>query len=126
MQTRRLPDTSASELVREALDETKQLVQIEVALAKAELRTQVTTAKVSAVAFSVALMTGILALAMGLVSLALAFSTGPLPALIIALTLLAVSIAAGVLGFMEFPRMPIPMTQKRLESDLRLIKEHIA
>ena len=77
------PEASAAELVREALDETKQLVKLEVELAKDELRHDLAEAKRAAIMFGVAAVAALLAAAMMFVALALAIFPGPVPALVI-------------------------------------------
>ena len=87
------PEASTADLVREALDEAKQLVKIEIALAKDEVKRELVEAKKAAILFGIAAAFAFLAAAMLLVSVALAIFPGPIPALAIGLGLL---VTAGI------------------------------
>ncbi|MEO7096320.1 MAG: phage holin family protein, partial [Polyangiales bacterium] len=120
------PETKTTDLVREALDEAKQLVKIEVALAKEEVREEVGQAKDAAIMFGVSTFLGIIGVALLLVALALAIFPGPIPALVIGGLMLLV---AGVLGFVAYkkvPNKPLEKTKRRLETDAQILKERIA
>lgn len=116
----------ATDLIRQVLEDSRELVRIEVALARDELRSEIKAARHSAIAFGVAAVTGIVALALLLVALALAIEVSGIPPLVIGAVLLVVAIAAAVIGYRAMPRKPLPDTQKRLGTDVNLVKEHLA
>ena len=120
------PEATTTDLMKEALDEAKQLVKIEVALAKEEIRDEVGQAKSAAIMFGASTFLGILGVALLLVALALAIFPGPIPALVIGGVMLVV---AGVLGFVAYkrvPKKPLDQTARRLETDVKVLKERIA
>ena len=117
------PEATAAELVREALEETRQLVKLEVELAKDEVRAELVEAKKAAIMFGVAAIAALIAAAMLFVALALAIFPGPVPALIIAVALLATAGILGYVGFRKAPKKPLEKTRRRLETDAQVIKE---
>jgi hypothetical protein len=120
------PDASIPQLVREALDETKTLVKLEVELAKDEVRQELQDAKRSAIMFGVAAVAALLAAAMMFVALALAIFPGPVPALIIGAVLIAAAAILGFVGYKKVPKKPLERTRRRLETDAQVIKEGMA
>jgi uncharacterized membrane protein YqjE len=119
-------DLPASELVRDAIEDTRELVRIEVALAKDELRKELFAARTSIIGFAVAAVTSLIGLIMLLVALALGIYPGPIPALVIGLVLVLVAGTAAFIGWQSLPKKPMSRTQKRLETDVNIVKEHIA
>jgi len=120
------PEASATQLVREALDETRQLVKLELELAKDEVRQELAEAKKSAIMFGVAAVAALIAAAMLFVALALAIFPGPVPALIIGVVLIATAAILGIVGFKKAPKKPLEKTRRRLETDAQVIKEGMA
>ena len=118
-------DVSTVDLVREAIEESRQLVKIEVELAKAELRDELADAKRSAILFGVAAVAALLAAAMMFVALALAIFPGPVPALVIGALLIATAGVLGLFGYKKVPKKPLDRTRQRLEADARVIKEGV-
>jgi len=114
------------DLVREVLDESKELVRIEIELAKVEVEKEISQAKKAAVLFGAALATMVLMLCM--LSMALVFALGgtALAALGVAAGLLVVSGAAAAIGYSMLPKNPLERTRKRLKSDVNQLKEHVA
>jgi hypothetical protein len=117
------PEASAADLVRDAQAQTKQLVEIELALAKDELRHDLADAKRAAISFGVAAVAALLAATMMLVGLALAIFPGPVPALVIGAGLLVTAGALGFVGYRKVPTKPLERTRRRLETDVEAIKE---
>jgi len=113
-----------TELLREAIDEARHLVRLEVALAKDEVRTELRAAKGAAVAFGTAAIAGVLALAtmVALVVVVL----GPVGGLILLAALLAVAALAALAGYRLLPKKPLEATRRRLEMDVDKLKERIA
>lgn len=118
-------DVSTVDLVREAIEETRQLVKTEVELAKDELREELADAKRSAILFGVAAVAALLAAAMMFVALALAIFPGPIPALVIGALLIASAGVLGFVGYKKVPKKPLDRTRQRLEADARVIKEGV-
>lgn len=116
------PEASTTELLREAIAETRELVRLEVELAKDEVRGELNDAKRAAVMFGVAAVAALLAAAMLFVALSLAIFPGPVPALIIGAALVLTATATGLLALRRAPRKPLPLTQQRLRSDANALK----
>jgi uncharacterized membrane protein YqjE len=114
------------QLIREALDETRQLVQLEVALARVEMREEIGRAKSGAIALGIAAGGGIAAFTMFMVALALAFTASWLAALVVAGSLLLLAVAAGIVGWKALPKELLSATRARLKSDYRQLKERVA
>ena len=113
------------DLIQEALDETRRLVQLEVSLAHAEVRKEVARAKTGAIAFAIAVTVGIAALTMFLVAIPLAFGASAGAACMVAGILILVSGAAGIVGWKTLPKQLMGTTRSRLESDYNQLKERI-
>jgi hypothetical protein len=118
-------DASAGELVREAVDEARYLVRLEVALAREEVKREVGAAKNAGIAFGAAAVASVLGLSLILVALALAIFPGPLPALVMGLILVAAGALAGMTGVKLLPKKPLVETRHRLETDFETLKEHV-
>lgn len=119
------PDTPTADLVREAILDAKELLQAEVDLAKDEMRTELRQLKSTAVTMGIAAACALLGTAQILVGVALAIDMGPLAALLMGAGLLVVGIIAGVIGYERLPKQTLPATRARLETDARMLKEHI-
>jgi len=117
-------EASAKELLRHATEDTAELVRLEIALARDELRGDIAAAKSS-------LRVGAVAAALAVTGIALAAATaavivGPLVALVVAGVLL---VTAGVLAaqaVQRFPSSPLAATAQRLKRDETLLKEHVS
>ena len=120
------PAVPTAELIREALDETRQLVRVELALAKDELRTEVREAKESLIAFAVGGVLAIAALAVLLVALATAISSSAWSPFAVGMIALGLAVGAGVLGWQLLPTKPLEKTRKRLQLDARMLQERMA
>jgi uncharacterized membrane protein YqjE len=113
-------------LIRVALDETRELVQLEVALAREEFREEVAQAKMGGIALGLAAMAGVSAFAMFMVTVALAFVVTWLAACLMGGILLLLSLTAGILGWRALPKRPLGATRARLESGYKQLKERLA
>jgi uncharacterized membrane protein YqjE len=120
------PEAKTTDLVKEALDEAKQLVKIEVQLAKEEVREEVGQAKNAAIMFGASTFMGIVGVALLLVALALAIFPGPIPALVIGGVMLVVAGVLGLVAYKKVPKKPLDHTKQRLETDAKILKERIA
>ncbi|WP_437287897.1 phage holin family protein [Sorangium sp. So ce406] len=114
------------DLVRDAIQDTQELIKIEIALAKNETQQDITRLKSAAIAFGVAFAAAILMLAMLLVAAALALG-GAVPALVIAGALLITAAIAGLVGYRAIPREPpLDATKEHAQAQANLLKEEIA
>lgn len=121
-----LEEASTADLVREALDEAKELVRIEIEIAKNEVEKEIAQAKKAAVGFGVALAAGVLVLCLLAVALVLALGGTPLAAIGVAGVLLVAGGAAAFTGYSLLPKKPLEQTRYRLKSDVAQLKEHVA
>ncbi|MGD0676925.1 MAG: phage holin family protein [Polyangiaceae bacterium] len=113
-------------LLREALEEAGDLVRLEVALAREEVRAEVALTKRAALAFGAAVGTGMAALTLCLVAMALTFQRSWLVALIVGAILFVAATACGLVGWVCLPKRPLGETKDRLEAGVRQIEERVA
>jgi len=114
-----------TELMRQVLDETRELVRIEAKLARDELHGDLRQLQAAAIFGGVALLLGVLALSTLLVALILALGASAGVAFIAAAALLlGASVLAGV-AYQRMPKPPLARTRERLTSDVTQLKEHI-
>jgi putative superfamily III holin-X len=111
-----------TELLREALDESRKLVRIELALARDELRSELAAAKRGAIALGAAAAVSILMISLILVAVALALPVPWLAAVLIGAGLFAVSATLGFVGRRALPTSPFERTKGRFQSDLNELK----
>jgi len=113
-----------TELMRQVLDETKELVRIETRLARDELAADVGQLKKAAVLGAAAAVLALVSLSTLVTALVLALG-GALVALVVAaVLLLGASVAAGV-AYQQLPKPPLARTRARLESDVKQLERHI-
>jgi hypothetical protein len=113
------------QLVHEAIDQARELVRLEVALARSEIESELSRAKAGAIALSGAAAAAVASLTLFLVAAALAFAHKSWAALSMAAGLLLVVVALGIAGYKLLPKPPIAETTKRIASDLNRLKERI-
>jgi hypothetical protein len=114
------------DLVQDAVKDAQELVRIEIALAKNELKTDATKLQSAAIAFVVAYTCAVLMLAMLLVAVVIAVG-GAAPALILAAALFGTACSAGVIGYKLIPReAPLDDTKEHAEAQAHILKEKIA
>lgn len=121
-----LEDASTADLVREAMDEAKELVRLEVELAKQEVKDELRHVERAAIAFGIAIAASIVVMALLAMALVLALGGTALVALAVAAVFLAISGVAGWLGYGMLPKKPLEKTIRRLQTDMNQLKEHIA
>lgn len=117
------PEATAGDLLRDALKQTKNLVELELALAKEELQHDLADAKRAAIAFGIAAVAALLAAIMMFVGLALAIFPGPVPALVIGVTFVVLAGALAYVGYRKVPQKPLERTRRRLEADVEVIRD---
>lgn len=117
---------SAGQLVREALDETRALVRLEVALAHEEIKTELARARVGAVALAAGAAAGLAGGTLCLVAIAASFSVAWLAALVLGIVVLSLGGAAALLGWRALPKRLMSETRQRFEIEVRQFKERAA
>jgi uncharacterized membrane protein YqjE len=119
-------ETSTVDLVKEAMDEAKELVRLEVALAKEEVKEELQHVKHAAIGFGIAAAASVLVLCLLAVALVLALGGTPVAALAVAGGMLLIGALAAWVAYGMLPKKPLEKTRHRLESDMNQLKEHIA
>ena len=117
-------NASTTQLLKDAVDDANELVRLEVALAKDEVRTELHGVKSSAILLGVAAAMAVLALASLVASMivALGWAFG---AILGAALLVVAAILAGI-GVKGLPKRPMGATRDRIETDVNRLKEHVA
>jgi hypothetical protein len=118
-------DASAGELFRDAVAEARQLITLEVSLAKDEMRREVVAAKSAGIALGAGAVGAIVGVSLLFVALALAIFPGPVPALILGLILLVSATLAAIAGVKLLPKKPLEDTRRRFGSNVETLKEHV-
>jgi hypothetical protein len=121
-----LEEASTADLVREALDEARELVRLEVQIAKSEVQKEIALAKRAAMGFVAAVVLGQLLLATLVVVIVLALGGTALIALAVSGVLFVLTGAAAIVGYASMPKKPLEPIKNRLETGVRQLKEHIA
>jgi uncharacterized membrane protein YqjE len=114
------------DLVREVLGDTRELVRLEIALARDDVRGEIAAARTSAIAIGLAFAVGVMGLTMFVVAIVLALRAGWVGALVAGGVLLLAAIALALVGWKALPTRPLDDTRGRLVSDVNRIKEGIA
>ena len=105
-----LEAASTADLVREAMEGARELVRLEVALAKEEMKAELEHVQRAAVGLGIALASSVLVLCL----------------LSVALVFLVIGGVAALVGYSKLPKAPLERTRHRLETDMIQLKEHIA
>lgn len=120
-----MEEAPSADLLREVIEDARELVKLEVSLARDEVTHEFHAAVQSAIAFGVAGACAILVVAM--LSVAIILASGALwVAFLFAFAFLAVSAVAAAVGYSRLPKKPLPTTRARLQNDVEQLKEHIA
>jgi hypothetical protein len=118
-------DASAAELLRDAVSEARQLITLEVSLAKDEMRREVVSAKSAGIALGASAVAAIVALALLFTALALAIFPGPVPALLLGLILMVGATLGAIAGMKLLPRKPLEDTRRRFGTNVESLKESV-
>jgi uncharacterized membrane protein YqjE len=121
-----LGSASTGDLVRSTLEESKELVRIELMLMQEELREDVSRLKTVAILGGAALVLALITLSTLVVALVLALGGDAGVALGIACALAALTVVLGAIAAKVFPGAPLEKTRARLQQDAKQIKEHVA
>lgn len=120
-----LEEASTADLVREAIDEAKELVRIEIQLARGEISQEIDQAKKAAVGFGAAGAFAIIGLTLLAVAIPLAFGASAVASLIVGGIIIAIAALAAFLGYAILPKKPLEHTRKRLLTNMTQLKEHV-
>jgi uncharacterized membrane protein YqjE len=124
-QTPILASEPTSTLLRQTIDETKELVRLELALAREELSEDLQRLKIAAILGSVAIVLAVMTLSTLVVALVLWVGGTALGALAVSVALAAVCAVIAVVSYKNVPRVPLERTRARLTSEVRQFEEHI-
>jgi hypothetical protein len=119
-------EAPVGELIREALGDTRELVRLEVALAREDLRSELSATKAGAVGMSVAAAALVAGVTMLLVALVIALGWGWVGALVVGAALLVLAGASALLGYGAIPKHFFGRTTTRLRADVEQLRERIA
>ncbi len=122
----RRSDAPTAALVREAIAETRELVKLEIVLAKDEILAEVEQARRGAMALGAAAALAVGGLALLVIALVQALAAGALLSLLLGASLLLLAGVAAYRGWRRVPRHPLDRTRRRLSADLTSFKEHVA
>ncbi len=106
--------------------EAKELVRLEVELAKEEVKEELRQVKQASISFGISIGATLIFLCLLAVALVLALGATPLAALGVAGGFLLVAGVTGYAGYGMLPKAPLVKTRKRLQNDMNQLKEHIA
>jgi uncharacterized membrane protein YqjE len=121
-----LEEAPTADLVKETFADAKELVRLEVELAKNEVKEEVKQLEHSAIAFGVSLVAALLFLSMMAVAIVLALGGTPLAAIGVGIAFAVIAGITGYLGYAKLPKNPLDKTRRRLASDVHQLKEHVA
>ncbi len=119
-------DASTVELIREVIEEARGLVRLEIEIAKNEAQVELQRAKRAAIGLGVAVASALLVVCLLAMALVLALGGTAVTALLVAAGFLVVGGAAGYVGYTMLPTKPLRRTRRRIEGDVRRLKEHVA
>ncbi len=119
-------DAPVGELIRDALGDTRELVRLEVALAREDLKSELAAAKVMAVAMGAASAAAIVGVTLLLVALVLGLGLGWLGAAVIGGALVILSVTLALVGSSAMPKNLFGRTAGRLRDDVEQLRERIA
>ncbi len=122
----RTPSVPTGELIKQALEDARELVRIEVGLAKDEARSEVKAFKQAAIAGAIALLAALLMLSTATMALVLAIAHLGHPAwiaLAVAVVYLALAGAMAWVAYRRLPKEVAPAARKQIERDVAQIKD---
>ena len=121
-----LEEASTADLVREAMDEAKELVRLEIALGKEEVKEELVQVKHAAMVFTAAAAATVVVLCLLSMALVLALGGTALVALAVAAGFTVLACVLAFMGYGMLPKSPLEKTRHRLQNDVNQLKEHIA
>jgi uncharacterized membrane protein YqjE len=121
-----LDHASTKQLLQDALAEGRELVELEVKLAKEDVKAEIARVKVAAIGFGLALSLFVLMLSSLSLAAVLALGGTPLIALLFAAGFLVLAAIAGAVAWSALPKKPLERTVARVKRDVTQLKEHVA
>jgi uncharacterized membrane protein YqjE len=121
-----LESASTPELAKRALIEARELVELEVRIAKEELREDLAEAVRAAIAAALAIGIAMLVLGALVVAVILALGGTVVAALMVAAALAVLAIVSMALAYASAPKSLLGKTRKHLKDDRTALKEHVA
>lgn len=118
--------TPASELLAQTLSEARELVRLEVRLARAELKEEVARAKRAAIVGAIGATFVVLALSSLVVAAVLALGGTAVTALVVAAVLAGLGVASIAIAYAAVPKAVLGQTREQIKSDVEQLKEHVA
>ncbi len=116
-------DASTADLVKQAVEEGRELLKLEVALAKREVESELTRLRSVAIAWAVAAWGLSVGSAMALYAVAVASGAEIAVAVAAAIALFAVAVVGGLMGYRTMPAKLLDRTRDRLGADLRDLRD---
>lgn len=126
MSTASLDDTPLTELMKETLGDARELVQVEIALARSEVMDELASVKRAAALIGVAVVLAIVAVSLLATALVLALGGTAAAAAAMSGGFLLVAAVTGLLGGRALPSGLLSKTRDRVRSDVKQIKEKLA
>jgi uncharacterized membrane protein YqjE len=117
---------STVELAKQAFDEAKELISLEVQLAKVEALTELRRLRNAAIAAGLAFAFILLALSALVTALILALGASAIYGLAVAAGLLVLGGIAAAYAYSAVPKTPLDQTRERLKDDIQRLREHTA
>jgi putative superfamily III holin-X len=118
------PHEPTMQLARDALEQARELLRLEMALARDELKSELSRTKACVIALVLAVGAAVASGTLFLVAIAWAFS-GVRLAVLFACALLLTAIALGLAGSKRLPTKPMAETTERIASGVKQVKERI-
>jgi len=115
----------ASELVAQALSDARELVRLEIRMAKAELKEEISRTKRAAILGAIGGVFVILALATLLIAVVLALGGTAVTALVVAAVLAGLGLASIAVAYASVPKTVLGQTREHLKGDVEQLKEHV-
>jgi uncharacterized membrane protein YqjE len=116
---------TTGELVKQVLVEARELVSLEVRIAKAELREELEKTTRAALTFGIAFGFVLLALSAFVVALILAFGGTVLAALLVGAALAVVAAVAVAIAVASVPKSILGRTRAHMKEDAAVLREHV-
>lgn len=120
------PEPTTADLAKQALGDARELVQLEVRLARAELLEELAGVKRAAIAGLIGFTFVMLAFSALVIALVLALGGTAGAALAVAAGFLVIGAALGVYAYTAAPHSILDRTRSHVKNDISELKEHVA
>jgi uncharacterized membrane protein YqjE len=117
---------STSELIRQTLEETKELARLEIKLAREEVRDDLLQLQRFAILAGVTCVLAVVTLTVLVVAVIFALGGTALGAFAVSGVLIVLCGVAALVAYRHLPKVPLQRTQARLKADIQQFKEHAA